>query len=357
MPVGQTTWYWNCNEAQNPTVMLNGDIGIPLMGDSTHPPPASHCIDNAAYWVVSHDNGHTWGATPSTDIHQISIGTPGTGEMAFVQPSANNLIGLERWNNDPATYPTGRYKLITSMNNGATFSIVDSQLPVVAANPYGTPVHTETQKGPWVGCGNPTSSLCTIFVSEIYKPADNSVHFQYRAFVFDPVQVLSTGPSYLATLTPNTLWEGPISDVYAGYPGVAFSSAKIFDTWWISAVDSRGNTCCSIFEMNGSFTNNTSTLTVSLAGAGSGTVVSGDGNINCGSSCTDTVMNGTDIVLTATPAIGSVFGSWTNCSSPSGNVCTQTVSADVTVTANFNLFIPSVVRRGLIITKGAVVVR
>lgn len=78
-------------------------------------------------------------------------------------------------------------------------------------------------------------------------------------------------------------------------------------------------------------------LAVVRAGTGSGTVTSSDGAINCGSTCSETVANGTQVTLTATPAAGSNFTSWGGCTSTSGATCTVTLTAATTVTATFTL--------------------
>ncbi len=76
-------------------------------------------------------------------------------------------------------------------------------------------------------------------------------------------------------------------------------------------------------------------LTVAKAGTGSGTVTSGDGNINCGTICSETVASGTPVTLTATPTSNSTFTSWSGCLSTRGNTCT--VTGATTVTATFML--------------------
>jgi hypothetical protein len=84
------------------------------------------------------------------------------------------------------------------------------------------------------------------------------------------------------------------------------------------------------------------TLTVSTIGTGSGTVVGISGTtqvIDCGNggtTCNQNLATGTAVTLTATPAAGSTFVNWTNCTTTSGTTCTLTVSNDVTVTATFN---------------------
>ncbi|MEK6276802.1 MAG: hypothetical protein AABM29_02160 [Actinomycetota bacterium] len=76
------------------------------------------------------------------------------------------------------------------------------------------------------------------------------------------------------------------------------------------------------------------TLTVNLAGTGSGTVT-GTG-INCPGDCTETYADGSNVVLTASPSLGSSFTNWTTCDNPSGSQCTMNMTADKSVTANFN---------------------
>jgi len=73
--------------------------------------------------------------------------------------------------------------------------------------------------------------------------------------------------------------------------------------------------------------------TVSVQRSGSGSV-SGPG-IDCGSTCSEVVDDGTQLTLTATPAAGSTFRGWSGCDSVSGNQCTLAANADRAVAATF----------------------
>src|SRR5207244_3736115 len=83
-------------------------------------------------------------------------------------------------------------------------------------------------------------------------------------------------------------------------------------------------------------TNNfTVTVTLTVTKAGSGTVTSSDGGINCGATCSATYNSGTTVALTATPASGSIFSGWSGCDTVSGTTCTVTMSAARAVSATF----------------------
>jgi len=77
------------------------------------------------------------------------------------------------------------------------------------------------------------------------------------------------------------------------------------------------------------------TLTVTLAGTGSGNVTSTPAGINCPTSCTKSYPNGTPVTLTATAASGSTFAGWSGDCTGTGT-CVVTMNAAKSVTATFN---------------------
>jgi hypothetical protein len=76
-------------------------------------------------------------------------------------------------------------------------------------------------------------------------------------------------------------------------------------------------------------------LSVAKSGTGSGTVTSGDGSINCGSTCSASYNSGTSVALTAAPASGSIFAGWSGACTGTG-ACTVAINAVTNVTATFN---------------------
>ena len=77
------------------------------------------------------------------------------------------------------------------------------------------------------------------------------------------------------------------------------------------------------------------TLTVTKAGAGSGTVTSVPTGINCGTDCTEPYANNTVVNLTPTPVAGSTFAGWSGACTGTG-ACAVTMNAAKAVTATFN---------------------
>jgi uncharacterized repeat protein (TIGR02543 family) len=85
------------------------------------------------------------------------------------------------------------------------------------------------------------------------------------------------------------------------------------------------------------FAENRYNLTVATGGVGgaTGTITSGDSEINCGSTCSATYLYGTTVTLTATPGSNSLFTGWGGACTNTTGTCVVTMSAAETVTAKF----------------------
>jgi len=78
------------------------------------------------------------------------------------------------------------------------------------------------------------------------------------------------------------------------------------------------------------------TLTVTKTGIFGGTVTSGDGGINCGTTCSVSYNSGAMATLAATPNFLSIFIGWSpDCDAVSDTTCTVTMNGPRKVTANF----------------------
>ena len=77
-------------------------------------------------------------------------------------------------------------------------------------------------------------------------------------------------------------------------------------------------------------------LTVTRAGAGSGTVTSTPAGIGCGATCSASYASGTTVTLSAAAASGSTFAGWSGGCTGTGATCTVSMTAARTVTATFD---------------------
>jgi len=66
-------------------------------------------------------------------------------------------------------------------------------------------------------------------------------------------------------------------------------------------------------------------------------VISSPSGINCGTTCSYSSASGTVVTLTATPATGSTFTGWSGEGCSGTGTCTVTMTANTSVTANFDL--------------------
>lgn len=77
-----------------------------------------------------------------------------------------------------------------------------------------------------------------------------------------------------------------------------------------------------------------SSYTLTVGKSGSGTVISNDGSINCGSSCSSTYASGASVTLAATAGNGYTFSGWSGVCSGTGS-CVVTMTQARSVTAIF----------------------
>lgn len=136
---------------------------------------------------------------------------------------------------------------------------------------------------------------------------------------------------------------GTCSGVFVATSAVTLTAVprpgSIFAGW--SGGGCTGTGSCTITmnaptSVTATFVMQTFSLTVSRAGAGSGTVSSAPAGISCGTDCSENYPFGTMVSLNAAPSVGSTFAGWSGGCTGTG-ICTVTMNASTTVTANFIL--------------------
>ena len=105
-------------------------------------------------------------------------------------------------------------------------------------------------------------------------------------------------------------------------------------TTTITATDSSGANGSTTLTVSGQPSQ--FNLSVVRSGAGTGTVTSSPSGINCGTDCSESYNNGSNVTLTAAAGARSTFAGWNGCDTVSGTTCTVTMNAAKNVTATFN---------------------
>lgn len=191
----------------------------------------------------------------------------------------------------------------------------------------------------WVGCPNvgPTN-VCTL--TNITSDVTVSATF---IELFD-VSMSVSGSGSISSTTGANCSSGTCVDTLPSGSNLTLTATpaagQVFDSW-SGCPSISGNTCVisnltSDVSVTATFVLDVDTLTVNRLGpSGAGTVSSSPAGISCGSTCSHSFAAGTSVTLTATPASGFAFSSWSGCSSSTGNTCVVNLSSDRTVSATF----------------------
>ena len=155
-----------------------------------------------------------------------------------------------------------------------------------------------------VSTGTPTAITLTA--------SDAEMHSLTFYTMVSPKHGTLTGSAPNVTYTPN-----------AGYAGPDSFTFRVRDKY------SYSNTATVSLIVGGYV------LNIVKDGAGSGSVTSAPGGIDCGAGCSGNYNRGAVVTLTATPDAGSALKSWNDASCPGNGDCVVTMDADKTITATF----------------------
>jgi hypothetical protein len=125
--------------------------------------------------------------------------------------------------------------------------------------------------------------------------------------------------------------------------GIA-GSGSVFTGWNGGGCSGTGAcvvTLTTATTLTANFAVQSSTLTVTLLGTGTGTVTSMPGGIACGAICVSTFANGIPVTLLATPGSGSSFTGWNGGGCTGTGVCVTTLAGATSVNATFDLIPPT----------------
>jgi hypothetical protein len=319
------------------------------------------------YLYSTSDNGHTWGGSGNYKSYSSSLnsGAQTTNETACntFSSDSNTVLCFTRNNGDFCHGPSGACPFVFGyttnfVSGGATPTWTESEItnfPIYGSSggdhlvaPSLIPVTVSGTQYGWLP------------YEERYGVGGTDQE-QFRSLIFLPSSAISSPSTYFATLTPQVLYQETYAQALSGYQSCIVNSSLALQCWWHTFTYTTGSVPLQAATMTASIIANTWVFTQACGGVNNGTVTSSDSNVNCTctagtatGSCSATYENGTGPTLTATPAAGAVFSSWTNCSSASTNVCAESASTNTTVTATFNNVVPTLSMSGNIVMSGTV---
>jgi hypothetical protein len=144
-----------------------------------------------------------------------------------------------------------------------------------------------------------------------------------------------TGTSLELTPMPTVVSSGASTNLDSFDPSGCSQVVAVITNQQQTASDPSSSTLRSYTVQTGGTPPPMADLTVTKAGAGSGTVASLPAGISCGSDCSHSYNEGTDVTLTASPDAGSTFAGWSGACSGTSD-CNLDMDSDKSVTATFD---------------------
>ena len=189
----------------------------------------------------------------------------------------------------------------------------------------------------WSGCTSTNGSTCTVLMASARAVTATFTSHKLTVTltgvgggsgtvtgVGNPINCSGTGLGCLAGFPPGTA----VTLTATPAQGAVF-------TRWSGCTPANVSTCTVLMStaktVSATFTSVPLTLTIT----GTGTVTSDIPGINCAQSCTGRFVQGSTVVLTATPASTSGFMAWTGCTPANVSTCTVLLNTAKSVGVTF----------------------
>ncbi len=297
---------------------------------------------------------------------QVVVAVDGATTVVWTRSNGVNSIVQAR------TRPAGSVTFAAAVNLSATGQSANSPQVAVAANGATTVVWNRHNGSNFIvqARTRPAGSIIFAAVENLSAGGQDAYDPQVAVAAAGAATAVWTlgGPTYTRiqesttkyslTLTRSGAGSGSVSSVPAGincglvcsYPFGLSTSVTL------TATATAGS---SFAGWSGSGCSGTSTCTVTMLAAravtaeftvvppghfnlalsksvtGGGTVTSSPAGIDCGADCSENLLAGTSVTLTAAPAVGSSFTGWSGSGCSGTSTCTVTMSAARNVNAEF----------------------
>jgi RHS repeat-associated protein/uncharacterized repeat protein (TIGR02543 family) len=201
-----------------------------------------------------------------------------------------------------------------------------------------TPATGSTFTG-WSGACTGTEATCTVTMDQL-----QAVQADFTLIKL-PLTVTQTGRG------TGTLTSAPVgidcgvscNSSYDWGTAVTLTAAPSVDSvfnGWTGACTGTATTCTVTLDqaqnVTADFAPAFKPLRVATLGSGAGTVTSSPAGIDCGTVCSADFAPNTQVILTASPATGSIFGGWSGACTGSAATCTVTLDQAKAVNAMFS---------------------
>jgi len=228
-----------------------------------------------------------------------------------------------------------------------TFGFAAGTQVILTANPSTTNPLTASNFTQWTGAPGCTTLLyCTVTIGATNPTVA-------ATFTLPVLGVTIVGPPnsnpglVTSTSTPSTSPEISCPGTCAASFGIGTqvllsetpAAGFTFVNWSASGCGSNPTCAMTINTsptqaVTANFTNST-VLSVTLAGSGTGTVTSNPTGINCGATCSAGFASGSQVTLTETPAANNTFTGWSGACTGTNSTCTVTMNGAQAATATF----------------------
>ncbi|WP_242342219.1 InlB B-repeat-containing protein [Anaeromyxobacter terrae] len=283
----------------------------------------------------------SWSGCTSSSGNTCSVTVSSAKTVsAVIQPSTYPLTVTTSGTSAGGTVTGPGIGCTTGSTAGCSATVGNGDTVILTAAPDATSVFKR-----WSGCTSSDGATCTITMTSAKTATAYFEPAQYK-LTATTSGVSSGGTITGAGLSCTTGSPDGCSAMIANGATVTLTAtadaASVFKRW-SGCTSSDGATCT--VTMTGAKTATAYfepaqyKLSVSISGlSGSSGSVSGPG-VSClpgaTEGCSTMVANGATVTLLAEPAPGSIFKSWTNCTSVDGATCTVAMTSAKTVTATF----------------------
>ncbi len=273
---------------------------------------------------------------PSTDkTYTFSLTESGTGAgdiLVTLTPSPSSGSTFGGWGGDCSGTGSCSFTLNSNKKVSTIFDLKKSvPTPVIETS---VPSPTFTSGAPVAITANINDAAGTSRVG-VQLEGPKSTRLPYgreirSCTVSGTTANCNTGPQTTSSCTFTSSTKGVCKFIFSGLPEGTYT----YSAWEYSTTGAYNAASPESFVVTSAGASYG--LTVGKYGNGDGSVSSNPTGINCGSDCSENYADGTSVTLTATPAAGSTFSSWSGDCSGTSSWCTLIMDSNKEVTATFN---------------------